>query len=339
MVGALDGLALLIDAPGRSRFRPHGFQLSVPDWMPALVNAARAFLTIGAVELFWIATAWPNGASVIIFAMALLLLISPRGDLAYLGAIAVAIGMACSILGAAAIQFAVLPALETFPAFCVAIGLFIIPVGFAMAWTSQPGAIAILNAMAFNFVPLLAPTNQMTYDTTRFYNSALAILTGCAIVPIVFTLVPPLSPSQRARRLLSLTLHDLRRLAVARLLPRSEDWESRMYGRLAAVPDQAEPLQRARLLAALSVGTNIIHLRRTAARLGSAAGLDAALAALARGNIAVALAWLRLLDRRLASRPKARAEEVTALRARSQILVMSEALSEHTAYFGVRANA
>ena len=43
----LEGLALLVDAsdrplPGRRKFR-----LSVPDWLPALVNAGRAFVTIG----------------------------------------------------------------------------------------------------------------------------------------------------------------------------------------------------------------------------------------------------------------------------------------------------
>ena len=57
----LEALALLVDAPGEPPARQRGFRLSVPDWMPAVVNAARAFVAIGAVELFWIATAWPNG--------------------------------------------------------------------------------------------------------------------------------------------------------------------------------------------------------------------------------------------------------------------------------------
>jgi hypothetical protein len=50
------------------------------------------------------------------------------------------------------------------------------------------------------------------------------------------------------------------------LLPKSEEWDGRMYGRFAALPDQAEPLQRSRLLAALSVGTAIIQLRHMAPR-------------------------------------------------------------------------
>ena len=86
-----------------------------------------------AVELFWVVTAWPNGASAIVFAAIVVLLLSPRGDLAYGGAVAFALGAAAGVVGAAVIKFAVLPALQTFPAFCVALGLFLVPVGFALA--------------------------------------------------------------------------------------------------------------------------------------------------------------------------------------------------------------
>ena len=82
-----------------------------------------------------------------------------------------------------------------------------------------------------------------------------------------------------------------------------QDWEGLIYGRLAALPDRAEPLQRGRLLAALSVGTEIIHLRQIVPRLGAAADFDAALEDIARGNSAFAVARLRQLDRRLASSP------------------------------------
>ena len=112
-----------------------------------------------------------------------------------------------------------------------------------------------------------------------------------------------------------------------------------MIGRLAAVPDKAEPVQRARLLAALSVGTGIIGLRQTTSRLGSTAELDAALAAFARGNSAAAIAWLHQLDHRLASDPDRRPEATAVLQARSRILVMSEALSEHASYFDAGAFA
>jgi hypothetical protein len=123
-------------------------------------------------------------------------------------------------------------------------------------------------------------------------------------------------------------LRDLRRLAIARLLPQSEEWDGRMYGRLAALPDQAEPLQRSRLLAALSVGTAIIQLRHMAPHLGAAAELDAAFAALARGKSAIAIPQLRQLDYRLAGSDTG-PETAIALGARSRLLVISEALAVH----------
>src|SRR5207245_1010113 len=65
---ALNRLALLIGAPARSLSRRGSVQIRVPDWLPSLVNAGRAFVTIGAVAIVWIVTEWPNGASAIAFA-------------------------------------------------------------------------------------------------------------------------------------------------------------------------------------------------------------------------------------------------------------------------------
>ena len=337
MLRVLDGLALLVDAPHRPFLGHRGFRLRVPDWLPALVNAARAFVVIGVVELFWVATAWPNGASTFQFAVTVILLLSPKGDLAYGGAIASTLGIAGSVVCAAIVKFAVLPALETFPAFCIALGLFLKPAGFAMARSRDPAAMAVFSTLGANFVPLLAPTNLMSYDPGQFYNSALAVIAGCGVGALAFRLLPPLPPALRARRLLALALDDLRSLAITSPSPRLEDWEGRMFGRLAALPDQAEPLQRARLLAALSVGSEIIQLRHAAPRLEAAAELDAALAAFAQPNSALAIARLRQLDRRLASSPDATPETDNSLRARGRILVISEALAEHTPYFDAGA--
>jgi uncharacterized membrane protein YccC len=334
----LDGLALLVDAADQPVPDYRGFRLTVPDWAPALVNAARAFVAVGAVEFFWVVTAWPNGASAVVFAAIVILLLSPRGDLAYGGAIAFGLGVAVGVPCAAIIKFAVLPGLATFPAFCAAIGLFLVPAGFALAMSHQPALVAVFSAMTFNFVPLLAPTNEMSYDTQQFYNSALAIFVGCTVAPLAFLLLPPLSPAQRTRRLLALTLRDLRRLAVAPRRLTWEGWDARMIGRLTALPDQAEPLQRARLLAALSVGAEIIQLSRMSPRLG-AAELEAALKAVTSGNTTTAIAKLREFDNRLASSPDAKPETAVALRARGRLLVISEALTEHSSYFDMGALA
>jgi uncharacterized membrane protein YccC len=339
MLHVLDALALLVDAPHHRSPGARGFRLSEPDWLPALINAARAFLAVGALEFFWVATAWPNGASAIVFVAVLVLLLSPKGDLAFGGSIAFALGTAGAVVCAAAIKFAVLPALQTYPAFCAALGLFFLPAGFAMAVSRQPIATTVLTAMAFNFNPLLAPTNQMNYDTAQYYNSALAIVVGCGVAPLAFLLLPPLSPALRVRRLLAVTSRDLRRLAIAPVLPTLDHWESRLYSRLIALPDQATPLQRAQLLAALSIGVGIIGLRRMATHPGTTAELDAAFNDIALGHSTRAIAKLRHFDDRLASPREAGTEATMALRARGHILAISETLAEHGAYFDAGAPA
>ena len=327
---ALNGLALLVADPARPAFfRSRGIRrLRIPDWLPALVNAGRAFIVIGAVELFWIVTEWPNGASAITFAAIGVTLFAPRADLAYATAMGFMVGTSLTALFAAIIAFAVLPNSETFAAFSLAIGLVLVPAGAGMA---QPWQTATFTAMAANFVPLLAPANPMSYDTEQFYNAALAIVTGVGAAALSFRLIPPLSPAFRTRRLLELTLRDLRRLAAGPIPHTPDDWEQRMYGRLSALPDQAQPLQRSQLMAAFLVGTLIIQLRHIARRFDLSSGLDAALRSFALGRSDLATAALADLDAALASPGTA------ALRARGLILAISDLLTQHASYFDAGA--
>jgi len=327
---ALNGLALLVGDPARPLPRQRRLLLRVPDWLPSLVNAGRAFVTIGAAELFWIITAWPSGAGAIAFAAIVVILFSPRADQAGTDAMSFMIGIGLAAAFAAIIEFAVLPGLETFAAFSIAIGLVLVPAG---ALSAQPWQRAMFTAIAgIGFCRLLAPANPMSYDTQEFYNSALAVVAGVGTAALAFRLVPPLSPAFRTRRLLALTLRDLQRLAVGPIPRTPDDWEGRMYGRLSVLPDAAEPLQRSQLVAALSVGIEIIQLRQITRRLGLEPELDVALKAMARGDSAIATARLPQLDEALASRPGA-----AALRARASILAMSEALTQHAAYFDAGA--
>jgi uncharacterized membrane protein YccC len=327
---ALNGLALLVGAAAPPVPRRRGVQLRVPDWLPSLVNAGRAFVAIGIVELFWIMTEWPNGAFAITFTAIGVLLFAPRADQAYATAKSFMVGTALGTVFTAIVAFAVLPGLETFEAFSLAIGLYLVPVGALMA---QKWQTATFTAMAINFVPLLAPANQMSYDTVQFYNGALAIVAGFGTAALSFRLLPPLSPAFRTRRLLALTLRDLRRLATGPIPRAPGDWEGRIYGRLAALPDSAEPLQRSQLLAALTVGNGIIQLRYIASRFRLGSDLGAALEALAQGNNAIATTWLARLADRLTDRPDTEADGSLALQARGSILAISEALNEHFPYF------
>ena len=279
-----------------------------------------------------------EGGLAIVFVAIVVLLLSPKGDLAYHGALAFALATTGSIISAGIMKFAVLPAFETFAGFCAARSF---PHTRRLRNGSKPypALMAVFGAMGVNFTPLLSPTNPMIYDTAQFYNTALAVFVGCAIAPLVFRLLPPLSPALRARRLLALTLRDLRRLAVSPLQPQSADWGRRMYDRLAALPDEAEPLQRSQLLAALSVGSGINQLRQLVPRLGMATELDVALESLAQANSTIAIARLHQIDRRLISAPDIGPAPDDALRVRSRIAAIADVLAEHDAYFDLRTPA
>ena len=99
------------------------------------------------------------------------------------------------------------------------------------------------------------------------------------------------------------------------------------------MPEQAEPLQRAQLLAALSVGTETIRLRRLARRFHVEIELNSALEVVALGESVVAVERFGRLDRILAAVPSTRPEERLRLRARGSVLAVSEALACHAAYF------
>jgi uncharacterized membrane protein YccC len=331
---ALDGLALLTADPDR-RGRRRGARLHVADWLPALIDGGRAFLAIGTAEIFWIASQWPNGALAITWTAITVILFAPRADESYARAISFTVGNSLAAVLAAILLFAVLPNVETFAGFSLVMALYLIPVG---ALTAQPWQVGLFTPMAANIVPLLAPANPMSYDTLQFYNTALALVVGCGIGALSFRLVPPLSPELRAGRLTAFALRDLRRLATTTAaLHTPEDWEDRMYHRLAAVPDASDPLKRAHLMAALSVGIAILHLRRAGPQLGLNPELDLALAAFAQGHSTAASAELGRLDDRLASvvgvGAEAGAETSLAARARGRILLVRDALSQHQAYF------
>jgi uncharacterized membrane protein YccC len=330
MMHVLNGLALLVADPALPVPRRGRRRLRVPDWLPALVNAGRAFVAIGAVALFWIVTTWPSGASAISFTTIIVLLLAPQADQAYLAGLFFLLGSLLNIVLTATIAFAALPGTgaETFAAFSLIIGFCLVPIGALLAHARRPWEIAMFTAMTITFMPLLAPTNQMVYNTVQFYNGTVAVVAGTGVALLSFRLLPSLSPAYRTRRLLALSLRDLRRLTRGWISRTSEDWHGRMSGRLSALPDQAEPLQRSQLLAALSVGTEIFRLRGIARRMDLGSELDAALEALRRGDIVLATTRLDRLDGALAAGPGA-----AALRARGSILAINEALAQHAAYF------
>jgi uncharacterized membrane protein YccC len=327
---AVNGLVLLVDGPALRIPRSAGIRLRVPDWLPAYINATRAVVTIGIVELLWVATAWPNGAQAMTFAAIGVTVFAPRDDQAYASTMRYMVGIVLTVACAAIAKFALLPGLSTFTALSITMGVFLVPLG---ALATQPWQPATFSAAAVIFTSLLTPENEMSYDSQQFYNNALATVIGIGAAALSFRLLMPLTPATRSRRLLALTLWDLRRLAIAPIPRSADEWKGVAANRLSALPDHAEPLQRAQLVAALSMGTEIVRLRHIARRLGFTSWVAHVLEALAQGRSDSATKYLAALDNALGSWPSDAPGVSGVMRARGSILVMSEGLSQHGEYF------
>jgi uncharacterized membrane protein YccC len=327
MARALNGLTGVIDPRDvvRVKGRAH---LHVADWMPASINALRVLFAIGAISLFWVVSAWPNGVAAITFCAVVVILLPPSGDVAYSNAVLFLQGSVVGAVLSTILVFGILPKVITFPTLCLTLGLVLVPLGFLNARGWKP---MFTFAAAVNLLPMLGITNGMTYDASGFWNGVIAILAGIAFGVVAMLVIPPLSPAIRTQRLLSLMLRDFRRL-VRRASPgKSADWENRGVARLLAMPETAEAQDRAELAAIVAVGKEIVRFRQIAPRFVPSAMVDAVLAPLAEGRSGEAIARLGEIDRRVAALPRARSRILLSLR--SSILVISGQLGEFAACF------
>jgi len=327
----LGGLALLRRSHGFV-LRPRRVGMVVPDYLPPLLNGIRAFLTIGVADVIWIVTAWPNGGGMITFAAIIVILMAPLDQAAYSAALSFLLAAAVAAVLAAVLAFAVLPLQAGFISFCAALGLVLVPVGTlaAQSWRQT-----LFSVIALLFLPLLSPSNPEIYNPAAFYNAALALLSGVALAAIAFRLMPPLSPAFRARRLLALTLRDLRRLTCGPHPAPASVWQRHAYARMGALTAQMDLLQHARMAAALAAGNSIIRLRHLTNQLTMQPAMAPVLQAVRRGNSSDAIAALEGLEAALESVSPGNSGERAhqALRARANAVELIEMLRTYSTYF------
>ena len=78
MARALNGVTGVIDPRDVVGVRGTA-RLRITNWAPAFVNAARVLVAVGAISMFWIASAWPNGVAAITFC-AVIVILCPRQE-------------------------------------------------------------------------------------------------------------------------------------------------------------------------------------------------------------------------------------------------------------------
>lgn len=296
----------------------------VPDVLPVIVNGARVGLAVTAAAAFWIELAWPGGQGALTFAAVVTILFAPQADKAVGIVRQFGLGVAfAAILGGIA-EFAILPDQQSFVALNLVIGAVMIPAAAMAAGTWNK---FFFTAITFIFLALLAPANRQTYDLAGYINQAGSIVVGIVSALLAFRLIPPPSGALRTRRLLALTLRDTRRFAAGRRLRSQRSWLGLQTARIGALPAEAMPVDRARLVAGFAAGTSLLWLRQeTTTGLAGRTNLAGALSAYAAGDPARAIGHLRALD---ASQP----DGPDALRVRAEIVLLTDLLIRHRPYF------
>ena len=322
----LTGLALLVEDPEQPLPRGDDVRPHIADWLPGLTNGVRSLLTIGAAMIFWVTTGWPSGATCIVWAAIPVVLFGPRSDAAFTTAASFLLGATIAALCASVVKFALLPQCDSFAGLCAVLACVLIPAG---ALGARSRLTALFGVLPTAFVALVAPANVMIYDTISFYNAALGLVAGTGIAALSFLLLPPLSPALRTRRVMALTLRDLRRIAAGDRPRSSREWKRKIYARLISLPDSAEPVRRAELLAAVSLATELIRLRRATAGLALESCSQQALTAIAMGRCEAANEAFARLDLALATAHDG--DQVA--RAQAAIVVITELLRRHSSYF------
>jgi len=243
------------------------------------------------------------------------------------------VGAVIAAVAAAVVTFALLPNHETFLAFSLITAIALVPLS---ALSTVPMLAPAFVPATVLFIPLFMPTNQISYDTLTYYNAASALLTGVGFGAVALMLVPPVSPCIQSQRLVDLSLRDLRHLAIGRRNWTRDNWQSRIYARLTSMPEDAKPIRRSCLVASLSVGIQIIRLRRLSrdGRIGS--HVSDVLANLAAGNLGELREALTMADKEIASIPDAQPGAPVRLRARSALLAIGEAVNRQREYFESR---
>ena len=283
-------------------------------------------VTIFAVELLWIATAWPDGPTALSYAAVAVILFSPRGKQAFATAKTFTLGTTLGLALAAIVKFAVLPMCSDFVALCLVLCLVLAPLG-ALSMLSGRGPLFAFAAV--NFGVGLGVENVMSYDTATLYNQLLAIFIGSSVGAISFLLIPPLSSREQAHRAIRFTLVDVGDLATGRMDIRRREWGSRVCRRLSDLLPQVETKLRFQLVDAWLLADELLRFRHLAQQFGLLASKqDSIMDAIACGNVATEIERLTQIDCRLATGPMdGERGPLLAMRLRGTIFMMLRLLA------------
>ena len=232
-------------------------------WLASLASGVRGALVLLGLGSFWIATAWPSGATMTLVAAATIGLSAATPNPRRMS-----FQMACgTLLGACAgfiEYFFVYPHIDGFPLLCVVLAP-VFALGAFLA--SRPPLAGYGLGLLIFFSIGSVPDNLTVYNPYGFINDYIAMVMGMLICAAAGAIILPPNAGWMWRRLEA----ELRQLMVfavseeARRLPsfesRARDIVHHAYGLAAAQPQVQRRLLRWMLLV-LEVGHAVIEIRQ-----------------------------------------------------------------------------
>ncbi len=234
------------------------------DYYDAGLATLRTTLTMAALSVFWIASAWPYGSSAMLLAtiFAGLFASAPNPTkVVKTMLIGYSLGMSASFV----CVFFVLTRMDGYGLLVAGSAPFLMLGLVMMMW---PAVASVGLGYAMGFAYILALKNQMVFDPVHFMNDMIAQLIGLGFAAAAFVFVPPAIGSLWFRRR---QLERLRRqVSVAAEAPlpglrhRFESVNHDLFGQIVAQTEPGSSDSRALLAWALAVhetGRAVIQLR------------------------------------------------------------------------------
>jgi uncharacterized membrane protein YccC len=167
------------------------------DPLAAFLAGGRAFIAVALVSIFWIATAWPYGGSMLSFVAVTSALFGSVPD-QQRGVRHMTIGHGSGFVAAFLFECFILPSLDGFTLLCTALVPFLMIGPYIITY---PRWAAIGTGYVVFFCAMLSPTNPMVFNPVGILNEGPAALAGSLIAGLVFMTLIPVNGTWHKRRM------------------------------------------------------------------------------------------------------------------------------------------
>ncbi|WP_313369677.1 FUSC family protein [Achromobacter animicus] len=246
--------------PNSALHRDHGM---------ALLSALAAALAISVCCLFWIGTAWSNGATAALMA-AIFSCFFASQDNPVPGIMQFLTYTVYSIPLSALYLLGIMPAIHSFEM----LALSMLPTAFVLGvFIARPASTGKAMAMLFGFLGTMALQDTNTADVVSFIDTQVAQCMGVATAAIIAAIFRTVSVDWSARRIQAANWKELATLASSPRAPSRHTYTARMLDRIGllqprlALAKRPDDLVAADALKDLRVGRDITELQRARRQL------------------------------------------------------------------------